>query len=452
MNGGAHIHATPDSGRVYINVVQDLELPGCIFWRDTKDAEWQSAPIASGQYHKTIGGLSTRSTYEMRFQSAQQSSATVRIQPSPARSCYADGYYNDARLLVLCSDADVRTALSRWPHWSGAVCNPTQARFGDNEGTHSCRWTLAERDIVVVRAANDEDHIVPLVDPSVVRRIARKAIWGSGGRESSPASRKHMSTVSVQRDTLLIQLPFGLASRVIIRSALSRTRGIVLWLEGHGGDGTDIGADDIAWFTERGFLVYAIDMLLTGRNGVDQRQGLATHDDIFRQAQGGATAVATLLEPLQILVDWLETEHTGTPIILAGRSGGGWTANTYGAVDERIAYVISIAAGVPSARRIADLTLNLGDAEQYEPTLYGRLEHELFAAAAGHMGAFHTWSELDECCLRLPASSQYPYALEAFGRQTGRRVRALVQAGAREHGITPSAQAELERELNALFP
>ncbi|MEO7997446.1 MAG: hypothetical protein ABI852_08380, partial [Gemmatimonadaceae bacterium] len=220
--------------------------------------------------------------------------------------------------------------------------------------------------------------------------------------------------------------------------------------EGHGGMGTDIGADMIDFLLSRGWEVYAMDMAFTGANGVDQNAVDSTHFDIPKYDDGVTSILAYHMMPVKRVVDFIEaTRPPATQLLMMGRSGGGFATYTYGALDPRVTAAVSVAGGRPMSQRLDAPwgALELGDPEQFAPEVFAGIRHEDLMVAAGSRGALMMFNTLDPCCYRVSAGDPFINYLERGGVRSGRTVRVFVDPINDIHGVGPAGFVELDRFL-----
>lgn len=212
----------------------------------------------------------------------------------------------------------------------------------------------------------------------------------------------------------------------------SRRDTTLIFLLGHSGDfpGEAIVPER---FVRDGFPVLVLGMVLQGPNRDDRTVELPNgdretlrrfHGDLAPLEARGLDAMRLFFEPLARAVGYAKarSEH----VVVAGISGGGWTADVYGALDPRIDGVVSIAGSIPHSLRVGP---DLGDFEQrrargiYDIAGFEEL-YLLSALVQPHRQVFH---EFDACCFAWSgrASAFFDYArrvqdeLTALGRDSG---------------------------------
>ncbi|MEI6834975.1 MAG: hypothetical protein WCL28_13390 [bacterium] len=152
-----------------------------------------------------------------------------------------------------------------------------------------------------------------------------------------------------------------------------------IYLEGHGGGALDIGINHMDFHASQGFRVLYADMPLIGTNHNDLS---ITHHDLGYYEQDSKSVSPLFSEFIYPIGRFIEYASGGNPsnsVTLAGRSGGGWRSYVAGAIYD-VDYVISIAGGTPHSMRLSApwTVYELGDWEQWSPSLYSIVGHEDF--------------------------------------------------------------------------
>ena len=223
-----------------------------------------------------------------------------------------------------------------------------------------------------------------------------------------------------------------------------------IYHEGHGGMGTEIGSDMIDFLLERGFEVYAMDMLLSGANGVDQSPTAMDHFDFPKHDDGVTSIVGYHMLPIKRVVDFIErTRPAPSAIVMMGRSGGGLMSYMYGALDPRITAVVSVAGGRPMSERLNSPygVFDIGDPEQSAPEIFSVMRHEDLMVSAGSKGALMVWNAHDPCCFPVKSNDPVLDYLAQGGARTGRIVRGYSDPVYNLHGLGVLGFAEVDRFL-----
>ena len=182
----------------------------------------------------------------------------------------------------------------------------------------------------------------------------------------------------------------------------------VIYLEGHGGGALDIGINHMDFLASQGYRVFYSDMPLVGSNS---NNVTISHNDLGGYEQGGGIVSPILTEfiyPVGKFIEYLSDDSVGYSVALFGRSGGGWRSYVAGALYD-VDYVISIAGGTPHSMRLSApwTVYELGDWEQWSPTLYSIIGHEDFMRFSGRKGSAYVYNLNDTCCFRLNSSDPF---------------------------------------------
>jgi hypothetical protein len=162
------------------------------------------------------------------------------------------------------------------------------------------------------------------------------------------------------------------------------------------------------FLASQGFRVLYADMPLIGTN----HNGLSiTHHDLGFYEQDSKSVSPLFSEFIYPVGRFIEYASGGNPsnsVTLAGRSGGGWRSYVAGAIYD-VDYVISIAGGTPHSMRLSApwTVYELGDWEQWSPSLYSIVGHEDFMRFAGLRGSAYIFNLQDPCCFRLSNSDPF---------------------------------------------
>jgi hypothetical protein len=183
---------------------------------------------------------------------------------------------------------------------------------------------------------------------------------------------------------------------------------IAIYLEGHGASALDVGVGHMNFLASQGFRVFYADLPLTGTN--HNGLYLAHHDlGLFEQENGFVSPLfSEFIYPVGRFIEYLSGNYSENSVSLVGRSGGGWRSYVAGAIYE-VDHVISIAGGTPHSMRLSApwSVYELGDWEQWSPSLYSIVGHEDFMRFAGLKGSAYIFNLLDPCCFRLSNSDLF---------------------------------------------
>lgn len=303
-----------------------------------------------------------------------------------------------------------------------------------------------------------------LISPGRVRNLAVHALWPDRNPFADPEAFRAsvvpmavpiLGKVHALGRSYEISYSAGLSSRITRFTSDSALRGkYALYLEGHGGSGVEIGAETIDWLLEHGYEVVTLDMPLVGANSADRvGRYFEGHGGLDRLDQSLNSPVGLFLLPIKAAVDLILQWSAPLPdidLLFVGRSGGGWSAYTYAAIDERVDRVVSIAGGLPLSQRLKetdDDSLDVGDYEQAAAHLYDVVSHEELMAVAGSMGSLYFFNRLDPCCFRLSTADPFTSYLPAIGSDLGKLIRVVVDETNSQHSLAESGYGELEKFL-----
>ena len=342
-----------------------------IEWGPTLSDRWQARVVTGTTSVAT--SVPNSENYKFRVialdgQSELARSAEVRSAAAPRANCAFVGYIPWLpRVSFFCSWA----ALDGWLQDEGLDRSQLKCRNQPithwDESVPDCYYTIDQHEILLLRNANSTFSQRPVSSAATVRAAVRLALWGSLDPFATnqktplvPAKTTHTGSVrqSSESTGYLVEpmrIP-GVASRITVFHPRSPRPGrVAIYHEGHGGAAVDIGAETIDWLLDRGWVVFAMDMPLTGANEVDLRPGLSSHNDFNRFDDGQTSPLTTFVTPVKAVVDHIFAQAAPGEepfILMIGRSGGGWITYTYGALDPRIALVVPVAGGRPLSQRL----------------------------------------------------------------------------------------------------
>ena len=248
---------------------------------------------------------------------------------------------------------------------------------------------------------------------------------------------------------------------------------VAIYMNGHLGT-VRFGATTIEQLLDRGWQVIAVDMPLAGVNAEDQTPTLRTHDSFHAWDSADFSPVSLFLLPLKAIVDQIEAEPGSHTIMLIGKSGGGWTSFMYGALDERVDYVVGIACGMPMSqwlrRRALDdptplpplgwraalgLRADLArapfaaDYEQVDPLIYESVGYEDIMPVAGSRGTFYVYNQYDACCFRMRPDDAFIRYLKDASLALDKPIGVFVDQENLRHSLSAAGLAELDKFLTA---
>ena len=234
---------------------------------------------------------------------------------------------------------------------------------------------------------------------------------------------------------------------------------VAIYMNGHLGT-VRFGATTIEQLLDRGWQVIAVDMPLAGENVVDRTPTLRTHNSFHAWDSADSSPVSLFLQPLKAIVDKIEAEPGSHTIMLIGKSGGGWTSFMYGALDERVDYVVGIACGMPMSQwlrrgvpydpppRHPGWRAALGkgpraaDYEQMDPLIYESVGYEDIMPVAGSRGTFYVYNQNDPCCFRLQPDDAFIRYLKDASAALDKPIGVYVDSETADHELTKPAFAE----------
>jgi hypothetical protein len=223
---------------------------------------------------------------------------------------------------------------------------------------------------------------------------------------------------------------------------------VAIYIEGHAGPTVRFGATTIDRLLERGWQVIAMDMPLIGVNAEDRSETFSQHDAFARWPSDEFSPVALFLQPLKAIVDQIYREDSSSSqraVMLIGKSGGGWTTYMYGALDERIHYVVGIAGGMPMSQWAREQPTRPADYEQIDPLIFESVLYEDIMPIAGSRGAFYVYNENDPCCFRLHPDEPFVRYLKDASVELNKPIGVYVDRETTTHSFSTDAFAELHR-------
>lgn len=444
MAGPLLVRAFPDEAGAYVTWYGAADDAAVEVAVAGPDGRWVEVPgpgrAVSG---RAVDGLADGVDHAIRVRAGGTEARTV-VRPAPrGTAAYVDFQPFLPGLSVFCTFA----ALDA--HLRDEGIAPTSLRL---RGSPVRVWdrhvpngvyTVGDRQLLLSRAADRVPAYQELLPAATVRAVLAERLWGPPGRPSV--------TVEPAADGLVIGIGQGLGSRVRrFEPAVGRPGGYALYHEGHDATAVEEGRELIAFLLGQGFVVFALDMPLQGVNAVDATDRLRGHFDLWRHEPGPPSPVGWLLLPALAVLDVIEAEAgPGATVVMAGRSGGGWTTYVTAALDPRVDVACAFSAGSPQSQRLADRmeAWELGDYEQFVPYLYDVVGHENLIAHAGRLAGFVSYSPQDWCCYRLGPDDPFFDWLATASEATGRPIGVSVDPDHTGHGPSARQLAALEAFL-----
>jgi hypothetical protein len=180
---------------------------------------------------------------------------------------------------------------------------------------------------------------------------------------------------------------------------------LVIYHQGHGSDFSN-GINIIEKLLSEEYTVLAFSMPLTGKNNQPviehEKFGkikLMSHNHLKLLKSNDFNPIKLFLEPINVSINYLDSNFNFESYSMIGISGGGWTTIVYSAIDERISKSFSVAGSYPFFLR-SDVK-NFGDYEQNNFELYSNvnyLELYILGASGNNRSQTQVFNEYDRCC------------------------------------------------------
>jgi len=255
-------------------------------------------------------------------------------------------------------------------------------------------------------------------------------------------------------EKLEISMDKGVNSTIYHFIPKSSNQRLVIYHQGHDGDFI-LGKKTISHFLDNNYAVLALSMPLVGQNNkpiVDTEFGkiqLLSHKYFELLESPDFSPMIFFFEPINISLNYLDTNYKYDEYSIIGISGGGWTATVYSAIDQRINKTFSVAGSVPFFLRTTDD--NIGDYEQINSDFYriaDYLDLYVMASAGNDRKFIQIFNVYDPCCF-------YGDKFEIYGNIVK---NAIVKIGAgyfeiyldkttKQHEISDNALKIIESEL-----
>lgn len=264
-----------------------------------------------------------------------------------------------------------------------------------------------ETDVVKLISIEQEKDVVQL------RTELIYLLWGKPGLPSSNhlavdnniADTRYEYISSLSRiDKLSIVMEFGIESHVYHFIPKIGNNKVVLYHEGHDGD-FYTSKVQIKRFLDNGYSVVAFAMPLLGLNNQPtvqiSRQGklrLTSHDHMKFLSPKNGHPVKYFVEPVILVLNYLESSFDYFTVSMVGISGGGWTTTLAAAIDTRIDKSFPVAGSYPIYLRE---NRDWGDFEQTVPEVYNTvnyLELYILGSYGSHRKQLQVINQYDTCC------------------------------------------------------
>ncbi|MEP6833557.1 MAG: hypothetical protein ABJB74_09190 [Gemmatimonas sp.] len=457
------VAAPADSGMSLAWVPMPGTFTYSVRWRATNSTAWNERGLGT-QTHVFVPHLPLGVPHQFIVSALHRehvsSADTLEETPRDRGVC---GYASYGNLQTF---ACTRTALEGYMRSEEVSAENIRCRnrpvldFGPD--IPDCLYTAANNFHMLLLRPGDSTFHPSATPPSIkdTRSMFRHAIWPAGdpytgldpivptvlAEALSGSVSKYISAVTYLFDGGELS-----KSRVTRFLPISPVPGrYAIFHEGHGGLGTLIASDMIDFLLERGFEVYAMDMVLYGGNEVDRTVSDENHFDFPKHDDGVTSIVGYHMLPIKRVVDFIErTRPPVTTLLMMGRSGGGLMSYMYGALDPRITAVVSVAGGRPTSERLNSAygVGDIGDPEQSAPEIFSVMRHEDLMVSAGSKGALMVWNAHDPCCFPVKSDDPVIDYLAQGGSRTGRIVRGYSDPLYSLHGLGPLGFAEVDRFL-----
>jgi hypothetical protein len=315
----------------------------------------------------------------------------------------------------------------------------------------NCLWSAGNERLLLLRGLGDEFLAPKDRDPALLQAALRRLLFGSRSPETTiwrpdpaigvPVAETRVGSVTGYSRAVSWSTNENSVGSITYFEPLQPNGAIAIFHEGHGGESTDIGAETITWLLARGWAVVALNM------------PRVPHMWIHDWYAADDASVWRMLYGIGQVTEWIHRSWAPgrDPLVVAiGRSGGGWTTLLYGALDSRIDATVVVSGFEPLSQRLEADAADIGDWEQYEPSVFGALDYTDLVKLAASRELLVTYTERDNCCFRRNSADPLVQWLDSLGTATG-RVNAIVSGGY-EHGLSAEGYAGLDALLTRLAP
>ena len=190
---------------------------------------------------------------------------------------------------------------------------------------------------------------------------------------------------------------------------------VILFHQGHDGDFYQ-SKNLIKLFLDKGFAVVGFSMPLLGLNNqpvVDlpelEEFQLINHDQMRYLKPELGHPMKYFIQPVTIVINYLDSEYNYVSLSMTGISGGGWTTTLAAAVDNRIDFSFPVAGSYPIFLRFNNPG-EWGDYEQTAPEFYSRfnyLELYFLGSYGKKRKQIQILNKYDPCCFSGDYSNTY---------------------------------------------
>lgn len=246
------------------------------------------------------------------------------------------------------------------------------------------------------------------------RNLLIHFLWGDKGLpltqptvQKNCKDHRYKDIQSILRiDKLVVTMDFGLKSNIYHFIPKTPNNKVILYHQGHGGDFIR-SKEQIKQLIDKGYTVFAFCMPLLGLNNqptIDvPRIGklkLSNHDTMKFLFPENGHPIQYFIEPVVIILNYIEENFDYNSISMIGISGGGWTTTLAAAVDTRIKHSFPVAGSYPIYLR-SNAGRDWGDYEQNNPALYNTVNYlDLYILGSYGKGRsqLQIINKFDPCC------------------------------------------------------
>lgn len=228
-------------------------------------------------------------------------------------------------------------------------------------------------------------------------------------------------------EKLVISMEFGLESHAYHFLPKKPNHKIVLFHQGHAGDFYN-SKEQIKTFIDNGYAVIAFSMPLLGLNNQPRVQlpgfgilKISNHDHMKFLLPKHGHPIKYFIEPVVVVLNYMEKNFDYRSISMTGISGGGWTTTLAAAVDTRILNSFPVAGTFPMYLR-SNAPGNWGDFEQASPALYYTVNYlDLYILGSHGENRKHIqmFNKFDPCCFEGDGWLSYKDVVKKRVRELG---------------------------------
>jgi hypothetical protein len=286
----------------------------------------------------------------------------------------------------------------------------------------------------------DVAEIITISQPGDVFRLRNKLItflWGTPELPSLMPSEiaegftdpRYTDISSLGRiDRLSIVMEYGLVSNIYHFIPKTPNNKVILYHQGHEGDFFK-SKEQFTKFLDSGYSVIAFSMPLNGLNNNNLQVKLprfgilkvTNHDRLKFLSPKSGHPVKYFIEPVVIVLNYLEKNYDYSSISMVGISGGGWTTTLVSAIDTRIKKSFPVSGSYPIYLR-SNSDRDWGHYEQTVPELYrtaNYLELYILGSYGEKRKQVQVINQYDTCCYAGMKWETYNAIVEARIQKLG---------------------------------